>query len=89
MTERKLFTCSCAGECGGITVEGAGEWAEKGAVEISFWQRGYVRFPRISRLRWAWKMLVYGEIHGDQVVLDKQTAEKVAEAIRREAERDE
>jgi hypothetical protein len=80
-SEKKLYTCSCAGQCGGITVEDAEEWAEAGAVNISFWQRGYIRFPRFLRLRWALKMLFYGEIHGDQVCLDRETAKVVAEAI--------
>ena len=81
-SERTLYTCNCAGECGGIVIEGADEWAEPGSVQVSFWQHGYQRFPRFLRLRWAWKMLVHGEIHGDQVCLNRATALKVADEIR-------
>lgn len=81
--EKKLYVCNCAGMCGGITIEDAAEWAEDGAVHVSFWQHGYIRFPRFLRLRWAMKILFYGEIHGDQVCLNAETARTVANEILR------
>ena len=75
---QEIHTCDCFTH--GFTVNGDGEL---GCVFLSAWAFG--RAGQVlswgDRLRWCWKILREGRPYDDDLVLEPEAAEKLAQAL--------
>lgn len=77
--DKDLFlTCSCHGE--GIRFNYD---KEIDGLEISFYQQGYTSNTKSLRekLRWIWHILKNNKIYGDQVILNKESLNKLTQFV--------
>ena len=79
---KKWFLCQCSGEV--ICVE---KYEGEG-LPTKFWfslyRHGNYKPSLLNRIKWAWRVLLNGEIHTDQVTFDVRTTEELRDFLNNE-----
>ena len=73
---KSLYICECFTH--GFTVS-----VEDGQVQLVAWSYGTAgsRLGWWNRLRWVWQIMRHGQPYNDEMILEPQAAEKLAQAL--------
>ncbi len=78
----KWFVCECSGEA--LRVERYEEKHVPTEYWISLYRIGNWNPSLLWRIKAAWKVLIKGSLHEDQITLSKKTAKKLGEYLNNE-----